>query len=86
MYDPQRGERHDVSNRQLIALSRGVHRAADISAEWRERDSAVVDNMRDRAGNLFNDACECVREKPVESVAIALAASGLIGGLLSSRR
>lgn len=68
------------------ASARGAHHAADKSVEWRERGSAAVGSMRDRAGNLFDDACECVREKPVESVAIALAAGCLIGWLLSSRR
>jgi ElaB/YqjD/DUF883 family membrane-anchored ribosome-binding protein len=63
-----------------------AHRLADKAADWRERGSAAAYTMRDRADNLMEDARECVREKPVQSVAIALAAGWLVGRLLSSRR
>lgn len=63
-----------------------AHRIADKAADWRQRGSAAAYTMRDRADNLMEDARECVREKPVQSVAIALAAGWLVGRLLSSRR
>lgn len=68
------------------AGARTAHRLADKAADWRQRGGAAAYTMRDRADNLMEDARECVREKPVQSVAIALAAGWLVGRLLSSRR
>jgi len=68
------------------AGARAAHRLADKAADWRQRGGAAAYTMRDRADNLMEDARECVREKPVQSVAIALAAGWLVGRLLSSRR
>jgi ElaB/YqjD/DUF883 family membrane-anchored ribosome-binding protein len=68
------------------AGAQAAHRAADKAADWRERGTAAAYTMRDRADNLMEDARECVREKPVQSVAIALAAGWLVGRLLGSRR
>ena len=68
------------------AGARNAHRLADKAADWRERGSAAAYTVRDRADNLMEDARECVREKPVQSVAIALAAGWLVGRLLASRR
>lgn len=63
-----------------------AHRLADKAADWRQRGSAAAYTMRDRADNLMEDARECVREKPMQSIAIALAAGWLVGRLLGSRR
>jgi ElaB/YqjD/DUF883 family membrane-anchored ribosome-binding protein len=45
-----------------------------------------VGEARDRAMDLFDHACEFVRERPVQSVAIALVAGWFVGRLLSRRR
>lgn len=68
------------------AGAQAAHRAADKAADWRERGTAAAYTMRDRMDNFMEDARECVREKPVQSVAIALAAGWLVGRLLSLRR
>lgn len=73
-------------DRAADAGARGAHRLADKAEDWRQRGSAAAYTMRDRADNLMEDARECVREKPVQSVAIALAAGWLLGRLLSPRR
>lgn len=67
------------------ASARAAHRTADRAADWRERGASAVDNVRDRVGDMFDAARGFVREKPVESVALALAAGWVIGRLLRPR-
>lgn len=68
------------------ASARGAHRATDKAAELRERSSELASNARDRADDAMENVRDFVREKPVQSVAIALAAGWLIGRLLTPRR
>lgn len=67
------------------AAANAAHHAADKAADWRERGNAATDDLRDRASDWLESARDYVRNKPVESIAIALAAGWLIGRLLSSR-
>lgn len=62
-------------HRAADASASGAKHAADKAGEWRDRGDAALENVRD-----------FVREKPVQSVAIALAAGWVIGRLLSRRR
>ncbi|MGH8191596.1 MAG: DUF883 family protein [Rhodanobacteraceae bacterium] len=68
------------------ATARSAHRAADKAADWRQRGGAAVDDMRGRAEDWYECACDYVREKPVQSVAIALATGWLIGRIMGWRR
>lgn len=73
-------------HRAADASARGAQRAADKAGEWRERGSELASRARDRADDALDNVREFVREKPVQSVAIALAAGWLLGRLLSPRR
>lgn len=68
------------------ARARAAHHTADQSAKWRDGVSTAVDSACGRAGDLLDQARAWVRKKPVESVAIALAAGWLIGRFLRPRR
>jgi ElaB/YqjD/DUF883 family membrane-anchored ribosome-binding protein len=68
------------------ATARGAHRAADKAGEWRERGADLASHARDRADDALANVRDFVREKPVQSVAIALAAGWLLGRLLGPRR
>lgn len=68
------------------AGARGAHRAADKAGEWRDRGAQLASNARDRADDALDNVRDFVREKPVQSVAIALAAGWLLGRLLGPRR
>jgi ElaB/YqjD/DUF883 family membrane-anchored ribosome-binding protein len=68
------------------ATARGAHRAADKAGEWRDRGAEVASRARDRADDALDNVRDFVREKPVQSVAIALAAGWLLGRLLTPRR
>ncbi|TAN07803.1 MAG: DUF883 family protein [Rhodanobacteraceae bacterium] len=73
-------------HRAADASARGAERVADKAGEWRERSSELASRARDRADDALDNVREFVREKPVQSVAIALAAGWLLGRLLSPRR
>ncbi len=73
-------------HRAADASARGAHRATDKAGEWRERSAAVASKTRDRADAALDNVRDFVREKPVQSVAIALAAGWLLGRVLSHRR
>lgn len=60
----------------------GLHRATDKVAEVGERGREVYDETRDRADEWLETARDYVREKPVQSVAIALGAGWLLGRIL----
>ena len=73
-------------HRATDASARGAERAADKAGEWRDRGSELASRARDRADDALGTVRDFVREKPVQSVAIALAAGWLIGRLLGPRR
>lgn len=64
----------------------GVHRATDATARGAERAVDKAGDLRDRADAALDTVRDFVREKPVQSVAIALAAGWVVGRLLSRRR
>lgn len=68
------------------ASARGAERAAEKAGKLRERGTRMVADARDRADAALDDVRDFVREKPVQSVAIALAAGWLLGRLLRPRR
>ncbi len=68
------------------AAAQGAHRAADKADDWRERGAAAASGARDRVGDATDRLLEFVRDKPVESIAIALAAGWLVGRLLNRGR
>ena len=59
-----------------------VHKASDKAAHVSERGREVYDETMDRADAWLEQAREYVREKPVQSVAIALGAGWLLGRIL----
>jgi ElaB/YqjD/DUF883 family membrane-anchored ribosome-binding protein len=59
-----------------------AHRASDKAAEVSERSREVYDETLDRADAWLQTARDYVREKPVQSVAIALGAGWLLGRIL----
>ncbi len=70
-------------------LHRATDKAADVAnratgkaAELGERGREVYDDTMDRADVWLEQAREYVREKPVQSVAIALGAGWLLGRIL----
>ncbi|HET7562527.1 MAG TPA: hypothetical protein VFJ87_09135 [Rhodanobacteraceae bacterium] len=63
----------------------GLHRATDASARGAKRAAEKAGQLRDRGDEALETVRDFVREKPVQSVAIALAAGWLIGRLLNRR-
>jgi ElaB/YqjD/DUF883 family membrane-anchored ribosome-binding protein len=59
-----------------------AHKASDKAAQVSERSREVYDEPMDRADAWLEQAREYVREKPVQSVAIALGAGWLLGRIL----
>jgi len=59
-----------------------VHKASDKAAHVSERGREVYDETMDRADVWLEQARDYVREKPVQSVAIALGAGWLLGRIL----
>jgi ElaB/YqjD/DUF883 family membrane-anchored ribosome-binding protein len=59
-----------------------AHRASDKAAHVSERSREVYDETMDRADAWLEQAREYVREKPVQSVAIALGVGWLLGRIL----
>lgn len=59
-----------------------AHRASEKAADISDRSREVYDQTMDRADAWMDEAREYVREKPVQSVAIALGAGWLIGRIL----
>lgn len=79
------------------AGARAALRAAEKAAELRERSREKLEDVRERSRELAEDAREraqdafdamrdFVRERPVQSIAIALGAGWLLGRLLGGRR
>ncbi|HET7592278.1 MAG TPA: hypothetical protein VFK00_04660 [Rhodanobacteraceae bacterium] len=73
-------------HRATDATARGAERATEKAAELRERSAELAADARQRTDAALGSVREFVREKPVQSVAIALAAGWLLGRLLSPRR
>jgi len=59
-----------------------AHRASEKAADLSDRGREVYDQTMDRADAFFDQAREYVREKPVQSVAIALGVGWLLGRIL----
>lgn len=59
-----------------------ANRATDKAAELGERGRAAYEQTMDHADEWMDQAREYVREKPVQSVAIALGAGWLLGRIL----
>ncbi len=72
-------------HRATDASARGAERAADKAGEWRDRGGELAADARDRADAVLDNVREFVRDKPVQSVAIALAAGWLLGRVLGRR-
>jgi ElaB/YqjD/DUF883 family membrane-anchored ribosome-binding protein len=73
-------------HRATDASARGAHRATDKANEWRDRSAELASGARQRTDAALGSVRAFVRDKPVQSVAIALAAGWLLGRLLSPRR
>jgi ElaB/YqjD/DUF883 family membrane-anchored ribosome-binding protein len=69
---------HHATDKAAEAANRATEKAADISERGRE----VYDETMDRADAWLEQARDYVREKPVQSVAIALGAGWLLGRIL----
>jgi len=69
---------HHATDKAANAANRATDKAAEISERGRE----VCDQTMDRADAWLEQAREYVREKPVQSVAIALGAGWLLGRIL----
>jgi ElaB/YqjD/DUF883 family membrane-anchored ribosome-binding protein len=59
-----------------------AHKASDKAAQVSERGRQEKDETVDRADAWLEQARDYVREKPVQSVAIALGAGWLLGRIL----
>jgi ElaB/YqjD/DUF883 family membrane-anchored ribosome-binding protein len=59
-----------------------ANRATDKVSEAADRGREVYDNAKDRADEWLDEIRDYVRDKPVQSVAIALGAGWLLGRIL----
>ena len=69
-------------HRATDKAAEAANRATDKAAEIGERSREVYDQTMDRADVWMEQARDYVREKPVQSVAIALGAGWLLGRIL----
>ncbi|TPG09790.1 DUF883 family protein [Rhodanobacter glycinis] len=69
---------HHATDKAADAANRATEKAAEIGERGRE----VYDQTMDRADAWLEQARDYVREKPVQSVAIALGAGWLLGRIL----
>ena len=69
-------------HRATDKVAAGAHRASDKFDAASERSRAAYDATMDRADEWLEQVREYVREKPVQSMAIALGAGWLLGRLL----
>ena len=65
--------------------ARAARRATEKAAEMRERGRELAEDARERAADAFDAMRDFVRERPVQSLAIALGTGWLIGRLLGRR-
>jgi ElaB/YqjD/DUF883 family membrane-anchored ribosome-binding protein len=66
--------------------ARTAHRSADKIGELRKRGAELASDAGDRADLLLDRIREFARDKPVQSLAMTLAAGWLLGRLLKPRR
>lgn len=69
-------------HRTTDKLAAGAHHASDAFDDASERGRAAYDATMDRADEWLGQVRDYVREKPVQSIAIALGAGWLLGRLL----
>lgn len=69
---------HRATDKAADVANRATDKAADLS----ERSREIYDDTVDRADVWLEQARDYVREKPVQSVAIALGAGWLLGRIL----
>ena len=72
----------DGLHRATDKTADAAHRVSDKAAEVSERSREAYDETMDRADAWLETARDYVREKPVQSVAIALGAGWLLGRIL----
>lgn len=75
----------DAAYRAADATATGAHRAAAKAGEWSERGTDLASATRQRADAVADSLRELVRDKPVQSVALALAAGWVAAHLLGRR-
>lgn len=68
------------------AAARGAHKVADKAGEWRDRGAELASEARARAGQATEGVRGFMRDRPIESATLILAAGWLLGRLLSRRR
>ena len=69
-------------HRATDKVAAGAHQASDKFADASERGRAAYDATMERADEWLEQVRDFVREKPVQSVAIAVGAGWLLGRLL----
>ncbi|MEW9571595.1 YqjD family protein [Rhodanobacter sp. Si-c] len=69
-------------HRATDKVAAGANRASDKLSDASERSRAAYDATMDRADEWLDQVRDYVREKPVQSVAIAVGAGWLLGRLL----
>jgi len=69
---------HSATDKAASAANRATDKAAELGDRGRE----VYDQTMDRADVWLDQAREYIREKPAQSVAIALGAGWLLGRIL----
>ncbi|MGH8213240.1 MAG: DUF883 family protein, partial [Rhodanobacteraceae bacterium] len=65
--------------------ARAALRASEKAAEMRERGREMAEDARERAEDAVDAMRDFVRERPVQSLAIALGTGWLIGRLFGRR-
>ncbi|HXS73848.1 MAG TPA: hypothetical protein VN725_07360 [Rhodanobacteraceae bacterium] len=68
------------------ASARAAVLAAEKAAKARERSRELADDARERASDALDAVREFVRERPAQSLVIALAAGWVLGRVLGGRR
>ncbi len=76
--DRVEGSVHRATDRAAGA----AHRASDRASELSDRSREMMDQGREKADEWLAEARDYVREKPVQSVAMALGAGWLLGRIL----
>lgn len=72
-------------NRAIDATAHGAHRTVNKAADWRDRGTELASDVRDRADEATDTLRAWIRDKPLQSFAIALAAGWLLGRVLKAR-
>lgn len=77
---------HERIDQAADKVKQGAGAAADATARGAHRAADAAGDAQAYAGDLFSQCCAFVREKPLESVAIAVAAGWVAGRLMAPRR